>query len=90
MISKTLIDAAYSDSKDLGKRIISDKVLKDKACEIAINSKYNGYQRGLARNVYFFFNKKIGSVTTANVNEMLAQELDNPMIKKFKKCVCEV
>ena len=55
MISKTLIDAAYSDSKDLGKRIISDKVLKDKACEIAINSKYNGYQRGLARNVYIFF-----------------------------------
>ena len=31
----------------------------------------------------FFFNKKIGSVTTANVNEVLAQELDNPMIKKF-------
>ena len=28
-------DAAYFDSKDLSKRIVSDKVLKDKAYEIA-------------------------------------------------------
>ena len=26
-------NAAYSDSKDLGKKTISDKILKDKACE---------------------------------------------------------
>ena len=30
-------DAAYSDSKDLAKRIISEKFLKDEVCEIAIN-----------------------------------------------------
>ena len=36
-------DAAYSDSKDLTKRTISDKVLKDWANEIATNRKYDGY-----------------------------------------------
>ena len=36
-------DAAYSDSKDLAKRTISDKILKDRAYDIAINCKYNGY-----------------------------------------------
>ena len=48
-------DAAYSDSKDLAKRIISGKVLKERAYEIAINHKYDGYQRGLASVVYKFF-----------------------------------
>ena len=27
-------DAAYSDSKDLSTRTVSDKILKDRACEI--------------------------------------------------------
>ena len=35
-------------SKNLGKRTQSDKVLRDKAFEIASNPKYDGYQRGLA------------------------------------------
>ena len=34
-------DAAYSDSKDLAKRTISDKILKDRACEIARNRNYD-------------------------------------------------
>ena len=38
-------DAAYSDSKHLDKRTISDEILKDRAYEIVI---YDGYQRGLA------------------------------------------
>ena len=50
-------DAAYSDSKDLAKRTASDKVLKDKAFNIANNPKYNGYERGLASMVYKFFDK---------------------------------
>ena len=41
-------DAAYSDSKDLAQRTISDKILKDRAYEIARNCKYDGYQRTLA------------------------------------------
>ena len=37
-------DAAYSDSKDLAKRTVSDKILKDRAYEIARNGGYDGYQ----------------------------------------------
>ena len=76
-------DAAYSGSQDLAKRTILDKILKDKAYEIAINSKYDGYQRGLANMVYKFFDKKTES--RASVNEELAQELHKPVIKKFKR-----
>ena len=48
-------DAAYSDSKDLTKRIISDKILKDRGYEIAWNWKHDGYHRALASMVYKFF-----------------------------------
>ena len=59
-------DAAYSDSKDLAKRSISDKNLKDKADNIARNRKYDGYQRVLASMVYKFFDKKTGSRVSVN------------------------
>ena len=49
---------AYSDSNDLVKRNVSDKTLKDRAYETAINPKYDGHQRGLAITVYKFFDKK--------------------------------
>ena len=51
-------DMAYGKSKDLGKITKSDKVLRDKAFKIAIDSKYDGYQRGLASMVYKFYDKK--------------------------------
>ena len=51
-------DMAYDKSNDLVKRTQSDKVLKDKAFEIASDPKYDGYQRGLASMVYKFFDKK--------------------------------
>ena len=35
-------DAAYSDSKDLEKRTISDRILKDRAYQIARNCGYDG------------------------------------------------
>ena len=35
-----------------------DKVLRDKAFNIAKNRKYDGYQRGLASMVYKFLDKK--------------------------------
>ena len=38
---------AYRDFKDLVKRTASDKFLKDKAFNIAKNTKYDEYQRGL-------------------------------------------
>ena len=46
---------AYRDFKDLKRRTASDKVLRDKAFNIAKNPKYDGYQRGLAFMVYNFF-----------------------------------
>ena len=51
-------DVAYSDSKDLAKRTISDNILKIKAYEIARYCKYDGYQRALAGMIYKFFDKK--------------------------------
>ena len=85
-------DMAYGDFKDLARRTASDKVLRDKAFDIAKNPKYDGYQRGLASIVYKFFDKKAtGScvATLANKsafnNEKLAQELHKPVIKKFER-----
>ena len=51
-------DMAYGDFKDLTRRTASDKILCDKAFNIAKNPKYDGYQRGLASMVYKFFDKK--------------------------------
>ena len=51
-------DSAYADHKDLINRTKSDKVLRDKAYNIASNPEHDGYQRGLASMVYKFFDKK--------------------------------
>ena len=51
-------DMAYGDCKDLAKRAAADKVLKNKAFNVAKDRKYDRYQRGLAYIVYTFFNKK--------------------------------
>ena len=48
-------DAAYSESKDLAKRTISNNILRDTAYEIVRNRGYDGYQRALASMVYKFF-----------------------------------
>ena len=55
-------DAAYSDSKDLAKRTISDKILKDRAYEIARNCNYDGYQRALAGMIYKIFEKMFSCI----------------------------
>ena len=81
-LHKSLL-SAYSDSKDLAKRTISDKILKDRAYEKARNPKYDGYQRGLESMAYKVFDKKTGS--GVSVNEELPQELHKPMIEKFKR-----
>ena len=70
-------DIAYRAFKDLERRTASDKVLRDKAFNIAKNSMYNRYQRGLASMVYKFFDKKSpGRGVNINVkpNEQLAEE----------------
>ena len=49
---------AYRDFKYSAKRTAADKILRDKAFNIAKNPKNDGYQRGLASMVYKFFDKK--------------------------------
>ena len=89
-----LRDAAYSDSKDLTKRTVADKILKNKAFDIAKDPKYDGYQRGLASTVYKFFDSKVASPDKKSAgsgaklipqNQQLAKELHKPIIRKFKK-----
>ena len=81
-------DFAYADHKDLINRTKSDKVLRDKAYDIASNPEYDGYQRGSASMIYKCFDKKsIGSGinTTDSSSLMLANEFQKPVIKKFNK-----
>ena len=93
-------DATYSDSKDLTKITIADKILKNKAFNIAKDPKYDGYQRGLASMVCKFFDKKSASLADKSIkgsgvttltnkslsqNQQLAKELHKPIIRKFKK-----
>ena len=63
-------DGANSDSKDLAKETVSDKILKDDASEIARNWNYDGYQGALIRIIFKFIDKKT---------------LHKPVIKKFKR-----
>ena len=51
-------DMAYGDFKDLAIRTASDKLLRDKAFNVAKNPEYDEYQRGLASMVHKFFDKK--------------------------------
>ena len=87
-------DAAYSDSKNLTKRTVADKIFKNEAFDIAKDPKYDGYQRGLASMVYKFFDSKVASPDKKSVgsgaklipqNEQLADELHKPIIRKFEK-----
>ena len=70
------------------RRTASDKILRDKAFNIAKNSKYGEYQRGLASMVYKFFDKNsTGSCVNIPLkfNEQLPEELHKPIITKFYK-----
>ena len=83
-------DAAYSDSKDLTKRTVLDKILRNRAFNIVKDPKYDGYQRGLASMVYKFFHKNSEGSGVVNTkltpqNQQLAEELHKPITKKFEK-----
>ena len=80
-------NASYSDSKDLTRRTIADKNLKNRAFDIAKDPKYDGYQRGLASMVYKLFDSKVSGSGAKLIpeNEQLANELHKPIIRKFEK-----
>ena len=87
-----LHDMAYGKYKDLNKRTQSDKVIRDKAFEIASNPKYDGYQTGLASMSYKFFDKKLKAVVLhlCQINKLqmnfINQLLEN--LKKKKSILC--
>ena len=78
-------DMTYEDFKD--------EAVRDKAFNIAINPKYDGYQRGLASMVYKLFDKK-SNVSGANMkamsNEQLPEELSKPIVRTFKKRIADL
>ena len=89
-------DMAYGDFKDLARRTASDKILRDKAINIAKNLKYDGCQRGLVSMVYKIFDKKSagGGINNNNNNNNnsnnvikqnieLAEELHKPVNRNF-------
>ena len=86
-------DSPYADHKDLINRTEADKVLRDKAYDIASNPEYDGYQRGLANMVYKFFDSKVASPDKKSAgggfkkpsSSVLADELHKSIIRKFKK-----
>ena len=49
---------AYNKYNDLEKRTQSDRLLKNKAFKIAIDPRYDGYERSLASMIYRFFDKE--------------------------------
>ena len=78
--------------KILQKKTIADKLLKNRAFNIAKDPKHDGYQRGLASMVYTFFGKKSAGSGAKHVNtkitpqnQQLAEELHKPIIKILKK-----
>ena len=85
---------AYGKSKDLAKRTEPDKVLTHKAFKIAGDSRYEGYQTGLASMVYKFLDKKssgsgvhtlLGNKSATEPNYQIVNELHREIIKKLKK-----
>ena len=78
----------YGDIKDVTRRKASDKILHDKAFNIAKNPKYDGHQRGLAPMAYNFFDKKTSGsgIKNENIsNKELSEELRKRIITKFEK-----
>ena len=80
---------AYGDFKDLNRRTITDKVLRDKAFNIDKNQKYDGYQRKLASMVYKFLIKnplhlQINLLLVTVKNEIICN-INKPVIRKFEK-----
>ena len=82
------LDMAHGDFKDFARGTASDKVLRDKALNIAKNSNYDGYQRGFASMVYKFFDRKSkgsGIANNGKQNIQLVKEFHKPIIRNFKR-----
>ena len=76
----------------LARMTSTDRGLRDKAFNIAKNSKYDKYQRGVASVVYKVFDKKsegrgfkFAFKDEIKKKEQLVQELHKSFIRKFEK-----
>ena len=94
-------DLVYGDYNELPRRRASDKVLCNKAFNIANNPKYDGCQCGLASMIHKFFDKKSAAMhvnKSAGTNtsgdavkseiiskQQLREELHKPNIEKIAK-----
>ena len=89
-------DMAYGGFKDLPRRTGSDQILRDKAFNIAKNTKYDGYQHRLVSMTYKFFDKKPASLANKSAsggtvkneiisNQELAKESQKQIIRKLEK-----
>ena len=68
----------YGDFKDLTRRTAFDKILRDKAFNIAKNTKFDKYQNVIASMVYKVFDKKTSGGASKNEimsNKELADQL---------------
>ena len=74
-------DMAHGDFKHLPRITASDKVLRDKAFNIAKNPKYDEYQRALASMVYKFVDKKSSG---RGINNLQINFI-NHLLKNLKK-----
>ena len=79
---------ADGDFKDQPRRTTSDKLLRDKAFEIASNLNYNGYQRRIASMFYKIFEEK----TRVHVRDKESlrtkksgNKLSRPMTRKIQR-----
>ena len=77
---------AYTDLKDLNRWIFANKLLGDKAYNIAKDPKYDGCKHVLASMFYKFFDKKTSGSGLKNENISSKElELHKPIIRKFNK-----
>ena len=74
----------YGYFKNLSRRTVPDKVLRNNAFDITKDTKYNGYQRCLASMVCKCFNKRLSGGCVKNEN-MLNQELAEDYTSHLQK-----
>ena len=68
------------------KKTQSDKFFRDNVFKIASDTKYAGYQRGLASMIYKFFDKESnGSGVDTEPSYQLVSELHKQIIENFKR-----
>ena len=82
------LDMAYGDSKDLARRRASDKVLRDKAFNIAKNRKYNVYERDLASMADKVFERNLKLVVLIMKSNKMSNWLKNcknKLLENLKK-----